>query len=142
MFGGEGNDVIYGSGGNDTLIAGSGGGTLTGRGGGDHYVLNDQGGDLVKDTTADLNGATIKNFAPQDAIGLTDLGVGGKVSLVYTDKGGQGTLSLSDGTHNAQILLYGNYSAAGFQTAGDGATGTLVTYTPVSTQQAMLVAAH
>ena len=156
VFGQGGNDTItldesngalpaaqlFGGNGNDTLFAGSGGGTLSGRGGGDRYVLNDKGVDLVKDSTADLDGAAIKNFSPQDAIDLTDLGLGGKVTLVYAPAGTHGTLSLSDGTHNAAILLLGSFSAAGFHTAGDGGTGTLVTYTPVSGQQAMLVAPH
>jgi hypothetical protein len=57
----------------------------------------------------------------------------------HTSAGTQGTLSITDGTHNANIALIGHYLAANgtassgsstlFGTAADSGTGTLVTTT-------------
>jgi len=41
-----------------------------------------------------------------------------------------GTLTVTDGTHLAQLHLIGNYLAATFTSANDGAGGTLLTDPP------------
>ena len=43
-----------------------------------------------------------------------------------------GVLTMSDGTHVAQLNLIGNYLAATFTSASDGAGGVLITDPPVS----------
>jgi hypothetical protein len=43
-------------------------------------------------------------------------------------------LTVSDGTNVAKIALLGQYVAAGFNAAPDSGTGTVITYTPLSTQ--------
>lgn len=39
---------------------------------------------------------------------------------------------MSDGTHTAKLILLGQYIAANFAEASDGATGTLITDPPVT----------
>jgi hypothetical protein len=46
--------------------------------------------------------------------------------------GTSGTLTVSDGTHTAKILLLGQYAAGNFHLATDGNGGTLVTDTPAA----------
>jgi hypothetical protein len=44
-----------------------------------------------------------------------------------------GTLTISDGTHAANILLLGQYMASQFHITNDGSGGTLVTDPPATT---------
>jgi hypothetical protein len=103
------------------------------------------GGTTFKDKAALLNGDKIGNFdKPADAIDLTDVNFGSSSQTFVEDGGGTfGTLSVTDGTHHAAIVLFGNFMAAGFHTANDGGGGTQVTYIPPSSGGAFgLLAAH
>lgn len=53
-------------------------------------------------------------------------------TLSYSENkaGTQGTLTIADATHHADIVLLGQYMAAGFHASSAGTGGTLVTYTP------------
>ena len=55
-----------------------------------------------------------------------------------------GTLTVTDGTHTANLTLLGQYSTADFSLATDGGTGTLVTDPPssASTAGTFLAAPH
>jgi hypothetical protein len=79
-----------------------------------------------------------------DTLDLQDINIAGTVSWTFAENsaGTQGTLSITDGTHNAKIALIGHYLAANgiasssggansnlFGTATDGSGGTLVTTT-------------
>lgn len=74
MFGGSGDDLLIGGGGNDVLIGGGGGDVLLGRAGMDLLIggqqsdllSGDSGGDIFVggDTTLDVAGTMIANFAP------------------------------------------------------------------------------
>ncbi|UUZ66043.1 hypothetical protein LP417_27960 [Polaromonas sp. P1-6] len=55
-------------------------------------------------------------------------GVNATVSYASNATATGGVLSITDGVHAAQIAVQGQYSAAGFQAAGDAATGTAVVY--------------
>ena len=82
IFGGRGNDLLRGDGGNDIIIGGSGKDVLRGSFGIDtligesydpsRYYLHKKGGDIyVLEENAGLD--TVKNFAKHDAIGLLDI---------------------------------------------------------------------
>ena len=75
---------------------------------------------------------TISGFDGNDHIFLSDVSAG-SASLNYTASadGSGGVLTVSDGTHAANIALQGQYDAAEFQFAADATTGgTAVTLVP------------
>jgi len=55
-------------------------------------------------------------------------------TLAFSENGSGtvGRLTISDATHQATVVLLGQYAAAGFRAFSDGDGGTLVTYTPPS----------
>jgi hypothetical protein len=136
---------VTGSASADTLTAGSGGGVLTGNGGADTIVFNASSGiDVAKDTAAHLTGNTIHNFSVLDGIDLTSVTFSAHPTLGFSEDASNtfGTLTVSDGTHAASILLLGQYTAAAFQTVSDGGTGTLVALASTTHLTDILAAAH
>jgi hypothetical protein len=83
--------------------------------------------------------------APRGPLGndldLADIAFGGTTTLGYTPNNTNtgGMLSVSDGTHTANLAFLGNYMAANFAIAGDGHGGTLVTDGPPNQQQLLAV---
>jgi len=72
--------------------------------------------------------------------GLISVSEGGEVSLhalSYTDSGGSGTLTVTDGTTTAQLHLIGAYTVGSFKTSVDGTGGTIITDPPVSNGAAL-----
>jgi hypothetical protein len=88
---------------------------------------------------------TVAGFHGHDAIDLADIGFGASSTLGYSgnaDNSG-GTLSVSDGTHMANIALLGSYMASSFVAASDGHGGTLISKTAQSvTQMPMVTQPH
>jgi predicted Zn-dependent protease len=82
-------------------------------------------------TTTGLNGVTLQNFASIDKLDITNLGFGANTSLGFTENANNnfGTLSVSDGTHSASIILLGQYIASGFTKGADAGSGTMIAYT-------------
>jgi GDSL-like Lipase/Acylhydrolase len=79
----------------------------------------------------------------QDALDLTDINYAlGTTKATYSGNTAGGTLTVTDGTHVANIALLGNYMAAAFVTASDGGTGTLVVDQSATAQQPSLVPSH
>jgi hypothetical protein len=92
-------------------------------------------GTLKLDQSQSFTG-TINGFSGQDQIDLGDIGFGANSTLGYTanaDNSG-GTLTVSDGSHVANIALLGQYAASSFVTTGDGYGGTLITEPPAVAQ--------
>jgi hypothetical protein len=84
----------------------------------------------------------ISAFRGQDRIDLRDVAFSAQTTLGYTttsfnadnsDPTG-GTLSVSDGTHTANLALLGNYTVSSFVLSSDGNGGTLVTDPPAIQQ--------
>jgi len=118
-----------GSTGADTITALAQGQTLTGGGGADTLTGYSGFGDLFLDTSAHLNTTTIKLFGGSDLIDLTDLNSGLAKPLSYKGTPSSGTLTVSDGTHVANIKLTGSYTLANFHLDGsDGHSGTLINF--------------
>jgi len=88
-------------------------------------------GTLKLDQSAAFTG-TVAGFAAGDFFDLADIGFGAGTTLSYAAdaSGTSGTLTVSDGTHTANLALLGQYAAAGFQGSADAGAGTLVTYVP------------
>jgi len=82
-----------------------------------------------------LNGDTIGNFAAAgNIIDLTNVTWFGQAPTFHENAAGtSGTLSISDGSHNASITLAGNLSASGFSTSSDGVAGTDIIYHMLAT---------
>ena len=70
----------------------------------------------------------VSGFGGQNLIDLPGVAFDSQTTLDYVPNGDQteGTLSLSDGIHAANITLLGNYMASSFATASDKLGGTMV----------------
>jgi hypothetical protein len=67
------------------------------------------------------------------ALDFSAVASGSSTSATYTSTGvGSGTLTVTDGTHTAQIALLGQYVTANFHLSDDGHGGTLIVDPPVS----------
>ena len=71
---------------------------------------------------------TVAGFGAQDVIDLPGIAFGADTTLGYSPNSNQtgGTLSLTDGTHSANIALLGNYMASSFVMESDNHGGTMV----------------
>src|SRR4029450_9956455 len=85
------------------------------------------GGTLKLEDSFHFNG-TISGFSGADAIDLTDVN-SATAAIAYHEnaQGTGGVLTVSDGTHAAQLSFLGNYSAANFDVVSDQVHGALVT---------------
>jgi autotransporter passenger strand-loop-strand repeat protein len=90
------------------------------------------GGTLKLDGTGAF-GFLVAGFAVPDAFDLSAVNFA-SATKGYVGNTSSGTLTVSDGTHSASILLLGNYSLASFNLApeGGGGTGTIVTDPPLT----------
>ncbi len=93
--------IIAGRAGADVLTATTNNQILTGLGGGDTLDGGSFTGIDFRDTTADLNGSTIRNFSTSDLLDFTDLVPAKAKLLSYTG----GVLSVTDGTHAATLSV-------------------------------------
>src|SRR5262249_12175609 len=82
-------------------------------------------GILQLDQSASFSG-TVAGMTGQDTLDLRDINFATIQSPTYSGTSSGGTLSVSDGTHNAQIALLGNYLASTFVASSDGHGGTNV----------------
>ncbi|WP_292373465.1 VCBS domain-containing protein [Mesorhizobium sp.] len=88
-------------------------------------------GTLELDDSFDYSGL-IGGITNDDKLDLNDIsfGAGTTVSYQASQDGSGGTLTVSDGAHNATLHLLGSYDANGFKLADDGQGHTVVTYDP------------
>jgi autotransporter passenger strand-loop-strand repeat protein len=83
-------------------------------------------GTLQLDNSASFSG-TVAGMTGSDTIDFADIDPTKVQTPRYNGDGSGGTLSVSDGTHGANIALLGNYLASTFTAASDGHGGTAVT---------------
>jgi hypothetical protein len=100
-------------------------------------------GTLTLDASTEFAG-TVAGLAPGNYLDLPDIAFGAVSTLGYAANSGNtgGVLTVSDGVHNANIALLGQYAAASFVTASDGHGGTLITDPPALTAQTQLTHPH
>jgi hypothetical protein len=84
-------------------------------------------GDEFQGATANMNGAQIANWTTTDSLDFVDM-LGTRTTMMYAQATGQGTITVTDGTHTASIGLLGSYTATWFQVTTDAHGGALVTY--------------
>ncbi len=120
--------TIVGSAGADSIIAGGANQVLTGGAGANMLTGSIAGGDIFRDTAADLNGDTIANFIAGDIIDFTDL-ASATISKV-TISGTSTVLTLTSGTTSSKVtlsgLFEGNFAVAADTTGGGGTDLTFV----------------
>ncbi|RRH92009.1 hypothetical protein EH240_31535 [Mesorhizobium tamadayense] len=97
----------------------------------DVTFAQDAAGTLELDDSFDYRGR-IGGITNDDKLDLNDIsfGAGTTVSYQASQDGSGGTLTVSDGAHNAMLHLLGAYDANGFKLADDGEGHTVVTYNP------------
>ena len=90
------------------------------------------GAALILDASANFSG-TIAGFTGGDFLDLKDIAFGSNTSMNFVEAGNNlsGTLSVTDGSHTANITLLGSYTPGQFSSATDGHGGTVITDPPV-----------
>lgn len=83
-------------------------------------------GTLQLDDSSSFSG-TIAGMTGADSLDLRDVNPAAVQLPTYSGTAADGTLTLADSTHSANIALLGNYLASTFVTSNDGHGGTLVT---------------
>jgi hypothetical protein len=79
-------------------------------------------------TAAERFMGTLASFGTGDRIDLRSIGPGGSTTLDYAGDATSGTLSVTDGTHTAQLAMLGRYGSGSFALAPDGHGGTAVAF--------------
>jgi len=87
---------------------------------------------LKIDNSSSFSGTVAGQLAISDSIDLADVTAGANATIHYTGNNSPGTLTVSDGTHTANIALLGNYSLASFVASSDGHGGTVVVDPPLT----------
>jgi autotransporter passenger strand-loop-strand repeat protein len=154
--GGTQTGTSVGSGGSDIIVSGTASGTIVGSGGfelvsaggvdsavtisGGFFEVQSgastgsgavtfagAGGLLLLDASQSFNGL-VAGFSASDYLDLKDITFGASTSLSFTEAAGgtSGTLTVTDGSHTANIALLGQYTAASFTKASDGNGGTTI----------------
>ena len=128
--GGEVNGATISSGG---VIEIKSGGVVTGG-----SLITISSGTLILDQAQTFNG-TVAGLATSGAqnIDLVNVSSASLQPLSYTDSGGSGTLTVTEGTTTVQLHLIGTYTAGSFKTSVDGTGGTIITDPPVSNGAAL-----
>jgi autotransporter passenger strand-loop-strand repeat protein len=92
------------------------------------------GAALILDASMTFSG-TVAGLALGDFLDLRDISfISGTTSKSFSEAASNtsGTLTVSDGTHTANLTLLGQYVTAQFNLAGDGHGGTVVTDPPLT----------
>ena len=82
-------------------------------------------GTLQLDQSSSFSG-TVSGMSGQDTIDFTDINSANVQNPTYSGSASGGMLTVTDGTHTANIALLGNYLASTFVAASDGHGGTAV----------------
>ena len=93
-------------------------------------------GTLILDASSQFTGTItgLSSVAPFNSIDLADIAFGSNTTVVYLPSSSDtGTLTVSDGTHTANIALLGQYLPTSFTIASDGRGGTAVVDPVLST---------
>ncbi len=77
--------------------------------------------------TGTVSGFSTHGGSTFDVLDLRDIGFVSVNEATFSGTSSGGTLTVTDGTHTAHILLAGDYTHAGFAASSDGSNGTFVT---------------
>jgi hypothetical protein len=98
-------------------------------------------GTLKLDNSATFAG-TVAGMTGHDTIDFTDIDPTKVQQPTYSGTASGGNLTVTDGTHSANIALLGNYLASTFVASSDGHGGTNVVDPPATGQVALLAQPH
>ena len=87
-------------------------------------------GTLIVDHSSSFSGTITGQLGIGNVIDLADITAGPNLTMSYSGNNSPGTLTVSDGTHTANIALDGNYSLANFTAYSDGHGGTSIVDPP------------
>ena len=68
----------------------------------------------------------VSGLAEADALDLADVHYGANTTAAFSGNANGGTLTITDGTHTAQIAMLGDYLGSGWTLSSDGNGGTVV----------------
>jgi hypothetical protein len=88
-------------------------------------------GTLQLDQSSSFSG-TVAGMSGQDTLDLRDINSATVQTPTFSGNSSGGTLSVTDGTHSANIALLGNYLASTFVASSDGHGGTSVVDLPAA----------
>jgi hypothetical protein len=96
-----------------------------------HFVLGSTGTLRLDDSSQ--FGGTVSGLALGNFLDLADIAFGQTTTLGYAPNANNtgGTLSVTDGSHTANISLLGSYVAARFTMSDDGGGHVLITDPPL-----------
>ena len=83
-------------------------------------------GTLLIDHSSNFSGTITGQLANANIIDLADITAGANATISYSGNNSPGTLTVSDGTHTANIALAGDYSLGNFTAFSDGHGGTAI----------------
>jgi hypothetical protein len=83
--------------------------------------------DTIKGATASFNGTTLNNWGGNDVLDLTDLTYARLGAVQVSASNGYSKVTVSDGTHTANIQVQGTLDAGNLALTSDGHGGTLIT---------------
>jgi T5SS/PEP-CTERM-associated repeat protein len=89
-------------------------------------------GTLDVTTSSGFNGMIQGQLSAGDVLDFADISAAQAHIVGYTGNNSPGTLTVTDGTHTANINLSGNYSLANFALGADSNGGTQITATPTT----------
>ena len=98
-------------------------------------------GTLKLDDSPSFTG-TVAGMSANDTIDFADLNFATIAKPSFAGTSSAGTLTVTDGSHTANIALLGNYLASTFVASSDGHGGTLVVDPPLVTQNALAQPQH
>ena len=98
-------------------------------------------GTLKLDNSPSFTG-TVAGMSANDTIDFTDLNFGTIATPSFAGSSSAGTLTVTDGSHTANIALLGNYLASTFVASSDGHGGTLVVDPPLVQQTVLTQPQH
>ena len=97
---------------------------------------------ILKLLNSESFAGTVAGMSGQDAIDFADIDPTKVQQPTFSGTAGDGTLTVTDGSHTANIALLGNYMASTFVTSSDGYGGTNVVDPSGTSQISLLVQPH
>jgi autotransporter passenger strand-loop-strand repeat protein len=127
VFSGGAVDVVSGGTVSDAVIS-CGSLEIAGGGAADTVTFVTSAGGTLQLDASQLFSGTIAGFGQPDYLDLTDIAFGGATTLGFSEAGNNlsGVLTVTDGTHTANLTLLGQYVTGQFTMASDGHGSTLI----------------
>jgi hypothetical protein len=105
---------------------------------GSSVTFDGASGALQLDQSSSFTG-TVAGLTGEDTLDLRDMSFTSVNSPTFSGNASTGILTVTDGSHIANINLMGNYIASSFVASSDGHGGTYVTQASLSSQQSVML---